>query len=48
MARNKQSAAQPLAAKFCAERGIKYTVVVPYEGIAAPLRHFHAVSASLR
>ena len=48
MARNKLSAAQPIVAKFCAERGVDYTVVSAFEGIAAPLRHFHAVSASLR
>ncbi len=48
MPRNRLSAAQPIVAKFCAEREIDYTLVGPFEGIAAPLRHLHAVSAPLR
>ncbi len=48
MARNRLSAAQPIVAAFCAERGVDYAVTGPLQGILEPLRHLHAVSAPLR
>ena len=48
MARNRLSAAQPIVAAFCAERGVDYAVAGPLQGILEPLRHLHAVSAPLR
>ena len=48
MARSNLSAAQPIVAAFCAERGVDYAVTGPLQGIIEPLRHLHAVSAPLR